>query len=85
MNQRKTLEIMWVNVKVGEKLKEKAFMEKLKTFVPKKTVQLPTLLQLYPGQVCSTTPHKPLKATQTFDDDQTPPMSWINITKTNMK
>ena len=24
-------------------------------------------------------------ATKTFDDDQTPTTSWINITKTNMK
>ena len=30
MNQRKTLEIMWVNLKVGEKVREKAFMEELK-------------------------------------------------------
>ena len=73
---------MWVKVKVGEERKEKAFMEKLKTFGPKTTVQLPTLFQLYPEQVRSTTQHKPqLEATQTFDDDQTPSMSWINITK----
>ena len=32
MNRRKTLEIMWVNVKVQEKGKEKAFMEEIKTF-----------------------------------------------------
>ena len=54
MNKRKTLEIMWVKVKVGEKRKEKAFMEKLKTFGPKTTIQLPTLFQLYPEQVRST-------------------------------
>ena len=59
MNQKKTLEIMWVNVKVGEKRRERAFMEELKTFESKTTVQLPTLLEFYPGQVHSTTPHKP--------------------------
>ena len=59
MNQRKTIEIMWVNVKVGEKRREKVFMEELKIFQPKTTVQLPTLLQLSSGQDCSTTPHKP--------------------------
>ena len=26
-----------------------------------------------------------LEATQTFDDDQTPSMSWVNITKTSME
>ena len=30
MNQRKTLEVMWVNVKVGEERREKAFMGELK-------------------------------------------------------
>ena len=50
---------MWVNVKVSKKRKEKDFMEELKAFRPKATVQLPTLLQLYPEQVLSTTPHKP--------------------------
>ena len=38
MNQRKTLEIMWVNVNVGEKRRKKAFMEELKTLEPKTTI-----------------------------------------------
>ena len=48
--QSKTLEIILVNVKVGEKRKEKDSMEELKTFKSKTTV-LPTttLLQLYSG------------------------------------
>ena len=49
---------MWVNVKVGGKSREKSFMEELKTFEPKTIVQLPTLLQLYRGQVLSPTPRK---------------------------
>ena len=32
LNQRKTLEIMWVNIKVWEKKGEKVFMEELKTY-----------------------------------------------------
>ena len=60
MNQRRRLEIMCVNVKVGEKRREKAFMDELKTLEPETTVQLPTLLQLYPGPVrlTLTTLHK---------------------------
>ena len=45
MNRRKTLETMWVNVKVRQKIKEKAFMEGLKTFQPKTTLPLPSLPQ----------------------------------------
>ena len=41
MNQRKTLQIMYVNVTVGEKRREKTFMEEFKTFEPKATVKLP--------------------------------------------
>ena len=48
-SQRKTLEIMRVNVKVREKRREKAFIEELKRFQPKTTLHLPILLQLYPG------------------------------------
>ena len=59
MDQRKTLEVMWLNVKVGWKRREKTFMEKLKTFEPKMTVKLPSLLQFHPRQVSSTTSHKP--------------------------
>ena len=43
MNQKKTLEIMWVNVNVGEKGREKAFTEELKTFEPRRTLNF----QLY--------------------------------------
>ena len=34
---------MWVNVKVGEKRREKVFLEELKIFEPKTTVELSTL------------------------------------------
>ena len=57
--REKKKEIIWVNLKAGEKRREKAFLEEVKTFEQKKIVQLLTLLQLYPGQVRSTTPHKP--------------------------
>ena len=50
MNQRKTFEIVNVkvnvNVKFREKWKGKAFMEEVKTFQPKKFLQLPTPLHL---------------------------------------
>ena len=42
------LEIMWVLLRT-----EKAFMGEVKTFQTKTTLHLPTLLQLYPGQVRS--------------------------------
>ena len=48
----KSLEIMWVNVKVDGKRREKVFKEELKTIL-----QLPTLLQLYSEQVRSRTPN----------------------------
>ena len=86
MKQRKALEIMWVNVKVLEKIREKAVMEVVNTFKPKTILHLPTVLLLLPRQVHSlaqlTTPQK--VATQTFDDDQTPPISRIHLTKTNV-
>lgn len=50
---------MWVNIKVGKKRREQALMEELKTFEPKPTVQLPTLLKPYPEKVCSKIPNKP--------------------------
>lgn len=49
---------MWVNLKVREKRKGKAIVEKVKTFQPKTALHLPVLLQFYPGQVRATTPHK---------------------------
>ena len=61
-------------------------MEELKKFQPKTTLHLPALLQLYPEKVHSTTLQKYSQvATQTFDDNQTSSIFWINITKTNMK
>ena len=48
----KSLEIMWANVKVDGKRREKVFKEELKTIL-----QLPTLLQLYSEQVRSRTPN----------------------------
>ena len=58
MSNRKALEIMWVNVKVQEKRKVKAFLKEIKTFQPKATLHLPTLIQLYPGQSRSAIPRK---------------------------
>ena len=89
MCQRNTLEIMRVNVKFGGKRREKAFMEELNTFKYVKYVKSNckttnfTPVSSKTSQLNSTT--KALEATQTFDDDQTPSISWINITKTNMK
>ena len=51
-NKKKTLEIMWVNLKVSVKRKE------VKTFQTKTTLQPSTLLKLYPGQVRSTIHHQ---------------------------
>ena len=86
MNQRKTFQIIWVNVKVRRKKRDKTFTEELKTFQPKATLQLPTLLKLYSGQVCSFSNTTYITvATKTFDDDQTPSISRSNITETNMK
>ena len=45
--------------KSWRKSKRKGFYGRIKTFEPRTTVQLLTLLQLYPAQVRSTTPHKP--------------------------
>ena len=59
MNQRKTLEIMWVNVKVREKREEKAFMKEVTIFQSKKTpIPIPVLIQLHPGKVPLNKPHK---------------------------
>lgn len=44
MSNRKALETIWVNVKVQEKRKEKAFLKEIKTFQPKATLQLPILI-----------------------------------------
>ena len=58
--------------KNSKKGRGNVFMEELKEFQPKTTVQLPDLFQLYPGQFFSTKPYEQyLEATQTFDDDQT--------------
>ena len=65
MNLRKTLEMMLAIAKVQDK--EKAFMEKVKT-----TLHLPTLLQLYTGQVYQKTTIQIIVATQTLDDDHIP-------------
>ena len=77
MNDIKTVEIMWVNVKVGEKRREKAWAKKNCTtsnFTPDLSRK---------SSLNNTT--QTLEATQTFDDDQTQSMSWINISKTNTK
>ena len=58
MNKRKTLENMWVNKKVLEKRKEKAFMKEAKKFQLKTTLHLPTLLRLYLRPLRSAKPHK---------------------------
>ena len=75
--------------KSSRKIREKAVMKIIKTFQPKTALHLPTLLQL-PRQVhCSaqlTTPQKTdIVVTQTFDDDQTPSISRIKITKINVE
>ena len=44
MSNRKALETIWVNVKVQEKRKEKAFLKEIKTFQPKATLHLPILI-----------------------------------------
>ena len=44
MNQRKSSEIMWVNVKVREKKKGKDFYERIKTFQTKTTLNCTSTL-----------------------------------------
>ena len=68
--------------KVWEKWSEKPFMEEVRTFQPKTTLNPPTWLQLYAEQPRSITQ---TVVPQTLDDDQTPSTSWINITKNDMK
>ena len=61
-------------------------MEELKTFQLKTTLHLPALLQLYLEKVHSTTLRKySYVAIQTFDNNQTSSIFWLNIIKTNMK
>lgn len=83
---------MWVNVKIREKKKRKAsFMEIVKTFQRKTTLHLLTLYSIPITPVSSkrspvqlnNTLKTNIVATQTFDDDQAPLFSWINITKIN--
>ena len=48
MKQTKKLEIIWVKVKIPEKIREKFFMEIVRTIQGKTTLLLPTLLQFHP-------------------------------------
>ena len=85
MNKRKTLENMWVNKKVLEKRKEKAYMKEAKK-IPAKNNSTPTnsapALSKTPSLSKTT---QIIAATQTLNGDQSPPISWINIRKTIMK
>ena len=85
MKQTKTLEIMWVNVKIREKIRKKATMEIVKTFQPKPTLHLPILLQLHSIQVpfSSKTLLKQNGSYTNAADDQTSLPFLINITKSD--
>ena len=85
MNQSKALEIMWVNVKIPEKRREKGFMKEVKTIQARTTLHLPTLSALSMTSSLNNSTTQIILATQAFCDNQTPSISLINITKTTMK
>ena len=70
--------------KYEQKKIEKTFMEELKTIQPKTTLHLPTLPSFIQDKFAQQHDTNNTVATQTFDDDQTPAISWINIPKTYM-
>ena len=73
---------MWINVKEFEKKEDKDFYKEVKIFQPKTTLHLPTSLQLYIEQICSTAQ---TVVPQTLNHNETPSTAWINITKNVMK
>ena len=85
VNRRKKKEIMWSNVKSSRKKESKDFYEKDKNILAKNnstpTNSTPALSRA--SSLNNTT--QIIVTTQKFDDDQTLSISWINITKTNMK
>ena len=76
---------MWSNVKSSRKKESKDFYEKDKNILAKNnstpTNFTPALSRA--SSLNNTT--QIIVTTQKFDDDQTLSISWINITKTNMK
>ena len=81
MNQRKTLEIIWVNVKTFEAKKGKGVHGRSKTISTKsnsgRTNSTPSLSR--------TSSLNHTNNCVSNDDSKTPSTSWIKITKTNMK